>query len=137
MGKRFSGYFSIFSARSPGGRLTDHREHVLAVPLELGPAYTTDPQQRLGRARLLLGDQLERGVGEHHERRHALLPRALLAPLAQSLEQLLVVGRRAVRAAAALLLGAGRERLAALTAAGDLALAGLVALGPGLVGQQR
>ena len=59
-----------------------------------------------GGRRLVLGDQLQRGVGEDHEGRHALLVGALLAPLAEPLEQLLVVGRRAVVAAAALLLGA-------------------------------
>ncbi len=41
----------------------------------------------LGRGRLVLGDQLERGVGEDHERRHALVAGPRLAPLAEALEQ--------------------------------------------------
>src|SRR3954452_7487377 len=114
----------------------DQREHVLAVALELRPAYTTDAQHLLGRARLVLGDQLQGRVGEHHERRHALLAGALLAPLAEPVEELLVVGGGAVGAAPALLLRARRQRSPALAAAGHLAAARGLARGAYVGGQQ-
>ena len=58
-----------------------------------------------------LGDQLQGGVGEHHEGRHLLLTGPLAAPLPEPLEQRLVVGRGAVVAPAALLLRAGGSAL--------------------------
>src|SRR5688500_54966 len=68
----------------------DQLEHVVAVLLQLLRADAGDAQQRLGGGGLELGDELQRGVAEHHERRHLLRVRAALAPLAEPLEQLLV-----------------------------------------------
>ena len=107
-GKRFYGYFSRFLPSWPGWRQPTSSSSSSPYFCELLRADAADPQQRsredCGRR---LGDLLERGVAEDHERRHLLLAGPLVAPLAQPLEQLLVVGRRAVGAAAAGLLGRG------------------------------
>src|SRR3954447_19068471 len=89
----------------------------LAVALELGLPDAVDAEQGVRRLRLVLGDQLEGGVGEHDVGGHALLCRLARPPGAQLLEEVLVVGGRAVTAAAPLLLGSGAQRPAALTAA--------------------
>ena len=75
---------------------------------------------------LRLGDRLERLVGEHDVRRHLVLGRAGQAPLLEPGEELLVVRRGAVAAAADLALGGGGQGATAGPAAGRLA-AGLAA----------
>src|SRR6478735_4856110 len=117
--------------------LAHEPENRVSVAVELGLADAVDAQQSLGGTGFVLGDQLQRGIGEDDVRGNALLGCLAGAPGAQLLEQLLVVGRRAVAATAALLLRPGGQRLAALAAADDLAALGAGRLGARARGQQR
>src|SRR4051812_30477141 len=77
---------------------TEDGQQVLGVLLQLGRTDAVDRLQAPAVARLDLGERLERRVGEHHEGGDALGLGLLLAPCAQRLEQLLVIGHRAVPA---------------------------------------
>src|SRR5688572_28075591 len=91
-------------------------EDLGAVALELGPAHPGDRQQLALGGGLVLGDELERGVSEDDVGRHLFLVGPVAAPLAQPLEESLVVGGRALGTPADLLLRGAGEGLAALAA---------------------
>src|SRR3546814_13384300 len=106
MGNRFSGYFFKFSFRS-----LDQLKNGLAIALDLGRAHPADAQQLGLVVGPRLGDRLQRLVGEDDIGGHPVVTRPLLAPLPQSLEECLVIGRRAVTAPAPLALGGTAQPL--------------------------
>src|SRR5664280_1714857 len=88
----------------------DQRQHVLAVPVQLGLPDSWDSHQLGHRAWPRLRDGGQRRVGEHHERWLVLLARPLYPPLSQPLEQPLVPVGRTALAAPQLALDRGRQR---------------------------
>src|SRR3954449_7974588 len=101
--------FTIVNARADG-------EYVGAVALQLGATDTGNGEQ-LGLARRpSLGECDQRQVGEYDVSGHARVLRLLGPPLAQPLEERLVVGRRACLATPELAGGSAVEGLAADTA---------------------
>src|SRR5829696_3756252 len=101
--------------------VADECQDVVAVLLDLVRADPADRPQRGLIAGLVLGDQLEGGIGEDDVRRHLVVARSLQPPALEPLEEPLVVAHRVVGAPPPLLLDGSAERLAALAAAGDLA----------------
>src|SRR5687768_12953534 len=128
MSKPFYDYFEVFLREWSGplsdrcsGPAADERQHVVAVLLDLVGTDAVDRPQRAFVCRLVLGDELEGGVGEDDVGRHLVVARPLQPPGLEPVIEALVVADRVVGAPPPLLLGSRAEGLTALTAARDLA----------------
>src|SRR3954451_6003967 len=120
------GVWGVIRGRFAG----DDGEDLLAILGELGVPDAVDAEQSGAITGLHLGDGLKGEVGEDHVGGDLLLPGPFHPPAPQRLEELLVVGGRAVLAPADLAFGRAGQRLAALAAVRDrVALAARRGLG--------